>query len=648
MGKTYSYRTKRRRIQRELEYLNHDALDVFKETTACSSPCLDLIAPIPDYLPTDRINLSEIVNNLQDPCVSISRLEVSSDLENNESLESVDTSEKSLKLGSERAIKHYNKQLSGEEKREENIKHALGQWAVESNVSQITVNKLLKILKFKAQLTFLTQDCRTLLHTGSNRVMNIKVMKSGLYYHFGLVNGIKRYSSTCVLDKHIKIAVGIDGLPISKSSTAAFWPILAYIMPHKQYVFPIGLYYGSDKPEDSNAFLSDFITEVLGLFDEIVINNESKKITIEVFSCDVPAKSYVLRIKGHSGFFSCTRCTIEGEYVHNRVCFPYDENGITKRNHEDYLNMVDEEHHVSPIISCLVLIPGIDIVNIFSLDYMHLVCLGIMCKLLNHWLTTMGPSSVRLPSWKVKTISDRLAQLKICITNDFSRKPRSLKYVRLFKATELRQLLLYTGPVVFENIISDDCYNHFLTLSVAMRILLSSDLNKYIDYARKLLEYFVKTFQQIYGSHLVSHNVHSLLHLADDYDKFGNLDNCSAFPFENYMKTLKKMIRKHEKPLQQVVRRYEELCDVQITKSNKCREFNFSIKEPDCFFSVKSGHIIQITDFNLSTGCIFGRSFKEQSDMYKIPLKSSNLGILIVKDLSVDIKQWKISSIEKK
>lgn len=240
-----------------------------------------------------------------------------------------------------------------------------------------------------------------------------------------------------------------------------------------------------------------------------------------------------------------------------------------------------------------------------------------MRKLLNLWLTTMGPSSVRLPSWKVKTISDRLAQLKICITNDFSRKPRSLKYVRLFKATELRQLLLYTGPVVLKNIISDDCYNHFLTLSVAMRILLSSDLNKYIDYARKLLEYFVKNFQQIYGSHLVSHNVHSLLHLADDYDKFGNLNNCSAFAFENYMKTLKKMIRKHEKPLQQVVKRYEELCDVQITKSNKCREFNSSIKEPDCFFSVKSGHIIQITDFNLSTGCIFGRSLKSSQTCIK-------------------------------
>lgn len=63
--------------------------------------------------------------------------------------------------------------------------------------------------------------------------------------------------------------------------------------------------------------------------------------------------------------------------------------------------------------------------------------------------------------------------------------------------------------------------------------------------------------------------MHSLLHLADDYDQFGQLDNCSAFPFENYMKTLKGMIRKHEKPLQQVIRRYEEQCEIQITKLNE-------------------------------------------------------------------------------
>lgn len=48
-------------------------------------------------------------------------------------------------------------------------------------------------------------------------------------------------------------------------------------------------------------------------------------------------------------------------------------------------------------------------------------------------------------------------------------------------------------------------------------------------------------------------------HIADDYDTFGPLDNCSAFPFENHMKVLKKTVRKHHQPLQQAVNRYNEI-----------------------------------------------------------------------------------------
>ncbi|KAE9521847.1 hypothetical protein AGLY_017759 [Aphis glycines] len=61
------------------------------------------------------------------------------------------------------------------------------------------------------------------------------------------------------------------------------------------------------------------------------------------------------------------------------------------------------------------------------------------------------------------------------------------------------------------------------------------------------------------GSFIVCNRLHStdlscneLLHIVDDYRKFGSLDNCSCFSFENYMKTLKKMIRKYKKPLEQV------------------------------------------------------------------------------------------------
>jgi len=56
----------------------------------------------------------------------------------------------------------------------------------------------------------------------------------------------------------------------------------------------------------------------------------------------------------------------------------------------------------------------------------------------------------------------------------------------------------------------------------------------------------------------MSHNIHGLLHIVDDYRKYGSLDKCSCFPFENYLKSFKKMVRKFEKPLEQVVKRYEE------------------------------------------------------------------------------------------
>lgn len=50
----------------------------------------------------------------------------------------------------------------------------------------------------------------------------------------------------------------------------------------------------------------------------------------------------------------------------------------------------------------------------------------------------------------------------------------------------------------------------------------------------------------------MTHNMYYLQHIHDDYINFGSLGYFSAFPFENYMKTLKKWVRKKGQPLQQV------------------------------------------------------------------------------------------------
>lgn len=279
------------------------------------------------------------------------------------------------------------------------------------------------------------------------------------------------------------------------------------------------------------------------------------------------------------------------------------------------------------------------------MDYMHLVCLGVMRKLINLWLNK-GSTDIRLPSWKIKEITTSLLQIKKCVTNDFPRKPRGIEEYSRWKATEFRQFLLYSGPVILENILSNDCYQHFLTLSISMRIMLSLDHGCYLNYANQLLHYFVKHFQELYGSHFISHNVHGLLHLADDYIKHGPLDNCSAFPFENYMKSLKGMLRKHEKPLQQVVKRYEEQIKCENLKLNEFKKNTFCTNEPNCFCLTYDGYVVKITDIIGDT--IVGQYFTNKTDLFVIPMKSSLLNIFIVNNLSDSTKQWNTDFVNKK
>ncbi|GBN58411.1 hypothetical protein AVEN_246375-1 [Araneus ventricosus] len=83
--------------------------------------------------------------------------------------------------------------------------------------------------------------------------------------------------------------------------------------------------------------------------------------------------------------------------------------------------------------------------------------------------------------------------------------------------------------------------------------------DEYSKYAKKLLIHFVKTTIKLYGCQYVTSNMHGHIHLVDSVDHFGPLYLSSSFPFENYLQHLKKIVRKGDKPLQQVVKRLSEI-----------------------------------------------------------------------------------------
>lgn len=70
----------------------------------------------------------------------------------------------------------------------------------------------------------LPKDARTLLGTKPVPILNMHEVKPGKYYHFGLENGIIRHLPNNFIPQDIKLVIGIDGLPISKSTSTNFGP----------------------------------------------------------------------------------------------------------------------------------------------------------------------------------------------------------------------------------------------------------------------------------------------------------------------------------------------------------------------------------------------------------------------------------------
>lgn len=129
------------------------------------------------------------------------------------------------------------------------------------------------------------------------------------------------------------------------------------------------------------------------------------------------------------------------------------------RTDEDFIEKVDDNYHNSNVTSSLLKIPHFKPVTNVPLDYMHLICLGIMRKLIYLWLD--GDLHFRMQHRTVKEISTRLTQLKPSIPLEFVRKPRGMDCMRLWKATEYRLILLYTRPVAFKSILRTNVYTFY-------------------------------------------------------------------------------------------------------------------------------------------------------------------------------------------
>lgn len=563
------------------------------------------------------------------------------------------------------------------------IRDQLARWAVYFAVSGVALSALLKILVLYGLMTGLPTDSRSLLKTA--RQVTTKRISGGEYFHFGIAEGIihqlkaLKASVFNKLGNVLKVVISSDGLPVFKSVNTHVWPISGALFVDGKCAKPfvIGVFYGVDKLMEVGDFLHDFVLDFRSCSTDGFLCRERRfTIDLHCIVADAPARAFMKNVKGHGAHHGCERCTVIGVKLKGET---FNREDAPRRTDASLLDTKEKEHRKGPSPLSTI---NVKLVTHFVLDYMHLVLLGVTRRLLYLWVEgekneRIQDRKYRISQGAVRILSDRFTSFIESCPKEFARKPRSLVNFRMFKATEFRTMLLYTGVVAFKShVIKRNVYQNFLLLSCAMRIYLSSVYCKdraYRKHARIALKRFVEHYREIYGASKVVYNVHNLIHLHNDSKIYGNLESVSAFPFENFLQTFKRMIRHGHHTMQQLIRRLDEqrrytACPEEMfpseTKKRYLHQHNFdlpptlaryqvelkaqykaveygskrySIFDADSCIRLQNGSvgkIVNIMDMQDGETLLAYRQYKYRRPFFNYPMDSEAVGISEVRELT--------------
>lgn len=473
--------------------------------------------------------------------------------------------------------------------------------------------------------------------------------------------------------ENIDLHANIDGIPLQKCGKYTAYPILVSAPQFPWKIFCAAILC-TNKIEHKGMpnnieLMDDFLNSVKKL-TESGLQTKYGIINVKFVAmvCDAVARASLKEIKSHVAYSGCERCTVVGEHHCNTLVFPNTDS--PKRTDLSFKDRLDLNHHKTLTVTPLEKIIGFNMVSGFVIDYMHCCVLGVMKRILNRLNQgTRNKKRVNLDTAARRNHDDVLSKCREYLPSECNRKLEGglASYVH-WKASELRIYLLYIGVIVLKSkkVVAKDFYKNYLKFCLAMRLLLSDFQESNLIVIEEMLIDFVKESSLLYGKSFISYNVHSLIHLVDDYKNFGNLENVSCFKYENYLgQHIKASVRAGFKPLHQISEHIDRMNSTTVrthaptsqnlavrVKSKDCslndlpgecyakilfKHFVINIKQDkDSWIKTKIGHIGKIQHIHRSNkGIIINIIiFKELHDLFKKPCSSSSFGIYKANNLS--------------
>ena len=515
----------------------------------------------------------------------------------------------------------------------ESLHHLLKRWVIENNVTKSATSSLLSILK--NYHPNLPSCAETLLRCDSNNV----TVKNDSFAYFGIKSnvvtriraGIKDLSNrgsrygelkTEACEKQAKLVslqINFDGMPIFKSSSRNFWPILARVIESARTdPFVIGLHCGNGKPENVNDYLKLVVEELNNFEAPFEVDGKSFLLRVLCLICDAPARAYIKGVKSHSGFYGCDFCRQRGikDSTSGRMLFP--ELNAPKRTDETFINNQEGGHQINDTIIKKI----IPCINGVPPEYMHLVLEGAFKRLMKLWLPSDLKQScrARLSVGQRAILSSSCSGFISSLPSEFHRRQFRIENYARWKATEFRDFLLYVAPFCLREVLKPEYYEHFCYFHFSIYSMAEESCQSNLIKSRLCLRKFVKDFGDYYGKDQLVYTIHVLSHLPKFCKILGCLDYWSSFPFENYLNILGRRIRASNKPLQQAVNRITELewCG-HVTKE---WHIKISHKAPDNVVLTSSG-VVLVEAFKIFENCVSGYVLQLIKETYKVPYDSS-------------------------
>ena len=338
------------------------------------------------------------------------------------------------------------------------------------------------------------------------------------------------------------VDMSLDGVPQSKSGGISM-EVLSVRFIECRTVYTVAIL----KPMRKRMGICDDV-----ILEPLLEGERLGHVEIRRVVADAPKRASLQGLKQHSATYSCPYCKARK----TGKSYPASTMGAEERTDEDLRRLANEvadrpprtegeEAYFAGVkgLSPLRAVRHLDLVEHVPAEMMHLICLGVVRKMIS--MSVRG-GGFRQADVECRQVSDDFLNsilLKTKSLTRFSRRTRPLDPAN-YKAEEYRNLALVYWPAVMRWLPRESVEVWLLTVYLFRATCLDNDMYSKMDTERlqAAVRQWYRSFESAFGVRNCSYNVHVFSHLLWIREQ-GPLPETSALPYESHYNLLKRSYR---------------------------------------------------------------------------------------------------------